>query len=80
MQQQQGQPADPPLVDRLAELKMIRALQMRVNRRTVRFSEMVEGEQAFEPDLLDALEELSARELSIYRVLRDIVVGRAEGS
>lgn len=79
-QQQQGQPADPPLVDRLAELKMIRALQMRVNRRTVRFSEMVEGEQAFEPDLLDALEELSARELSIYRVLRDIVVGRADGS
>ncbi len=79
-QQQQGQPSDPPLVDRLAELKMIRALQMRVNRRTARFSEMIEGEQALQPDLLEALQELSERELRIYRVLRDIVAGRTEGS
>lgn len=79
-QQQQGQPSDPPLVDRLAELKMIRALQMRVNRRTTRFSELIEGEQALQPDLIEALRELSDRELRIYRVLRDIVVGRTEGS
>lgn len=79
-QQQQGQPSDPPLVDRLAELKMIRALQMRVNRRTNRFSELIEGEQALQPDLIEALRELSDRELRIYRVLRDIVVGRTEGS
>ena len=31
-----GQPQDPPLIEQLAELKMIRALQMRVNRRTER--------------------------------------------
>ena len=31
-----GEPQDPPLIEKLAELKMIRALQMRVNRRTER--------------------------------------------
>jgi hypothetical protein len=39
-----GRPAEPgeqPLVDRLAELKMIRALQMRVNTRTKRFSQLL---------------------------------------
>jgi len=76
----QGQPSDPPLVDQLAELKMIRALQMRVNRRTVRFSRIVDGEGAASPDLLEALEELSERERRIYRVTHDIVVGRPEGS
>ena len=51
-----GEPTDPPLVDKLAELKMIRALQMRINRRTQRYGEeIVEGEQADSPDLLKAL-------------------------
>jgi len=77
---QQGQPSDPPLVDRLAELKMIRALQMRVNRRTARFSRMIDSEGAATSELLEALEELDDREHRIYRVTRDIVVGRAEGS
>ena len=31
-----------PLVDQLAELKMIRALQMRVNKRTVRYARLLE--------------------------------------
>ena len=38
-----GQPQDPPLIEQLAELKMIRALQMRVNRRTERYSKLVDG-------------------------------------
>ena len=41
-----GQPEDPPLVDLLAELKMIRALQMRVNTRTARYGKLITGEQA----------------------------------
>ena len=36
-----GQPQDPPLIELLAELKMIRALQLRVNRRTERYSKLV---------------------------------------
>ena len=46
-----GQPQDPPLIEQLAELKMIRALQMRVNRRTERYSKLVDGEQANKDDV-----------------------------
>ncbi|MEX2560655.1 MAG: hypothetical protein WD403_12110 [Pirellulales bacterium] len=82
-QQQQQQPAgsepeDPALIDTLAELRMIRSLQMRVNNRTQRYSKLVEGEvgQADKPDLLEALERLSEREARIFRATRDIVVGK----
>ena len=47
--------AGSPLIDLLAELKMIRALQLRVNRRTERYSKLIVGEQAEKADLLDAL-------------------------
>jgi hypothetical protein len=67
-QQQEGEPQDPPLVDVLAELKMIRALQMRVNDRTQRYSKLIEGEQAEQPDLLDALQKLAERQERIHRV------------
>jgi hypothetical protein len=71
-QQQDGQPQDPPLVDLLAELKMIRALQMRVNGRTERYSKLIEGEQAEQADLLDALQKLAQRQDRIHRVTRDL--------
>jgi hypothetical protein len=71
-QQQDGQPQDPPLVDVLAELKMIRALQMRVNGRTERYSKLIEGEQAEQPDLIDALRKLAERQDRIHRVTRDL--------
>jgi hypothetical protein len=67
---------DPPLVDVLAELKMIRALQMRVNKRTQRYAEMTKNEQADQPELLEALRQLAEREERIHKVTRDIVVGR----
>ena len=72
-----GAPEEPPLIDQLSELKMIRALQMRVNRRTQLYAEQLgEGGQAKTPELLAALEELAAREERIFRATRDIVVGR----
>jgi hypothetical protein len=85
--QQQGQsggrPADPgeqPLVDKLSELKMIRSLQMRVNTRTKRFSQLLaEGvERAEEPELVEALARLAERQHKIERAARDIVSGRTE--
>lgn len=85
--QQQGQsggrPADPgeqPLVDKLSELKMIRALQMRVNTRTKRFSQLLaEGvERAEEPELVEAIARLAERQHKIERAARDIVGGRTE--
>ncbi len=69
---QQGEPQDPPLVDVLAELKMVRALQMRVNRRTDRYSNLVEGEQATSEDLIEALKRLADRQERIFQITRDL--------
>jgi hypothetical protein len=78
-----GRPAEPgeqPLVDKLAELKMIRSLQMRVNGRTKRFSQLIaaEAEQADEPALRQALERLAERQRAIQQAAHDIVTGRTE--
>ena len=60
---------------------MIRALQMRVNKRTQRYARLldepdsVEG-QATDVDLLDSLGRLSEREQRIRRITRDIVLGK----
>jgi len=71
-----GQPVDPPLIDMLAELRMIRALQMRVNNRTDRYSKMIEGEQAQSPELINALQRLAERQQRIHRVTRDLQLGK----
>ena len=69
---------DQPLLDQIAELKMIRALQMQVNSRTQRYSKLLTDgvEQASEPDLIEALKRLGEREERVYRTTRDIVVGK----
>ncbi len=79
-QQRPSRPAsgeqEPSLVDALAELRMIRALQMRVNRRTGRYSKLIEGQQADKPDLIEALRRLAERERKIHRVTRDLEMGK----
>jgi len=73
----QGEPAEPPLIDKLAELKMIRSLQLRVNKRTERYAKLVDEEgYAGEADLLEALVELSSRQQRIHQATRDIAIGR----
>ena len=59
---------------------MIRSLQMRVNTRTKRFSQLLtEGaEQADEPELLDAVRRLSDRQRKIERAAHGIVSGLTE--
>jgi len=60
----------------LAELRMIRALQMRVNTRTARYAKMIEGEQADSVDLVDALRRLAEHEQRIHRVTHDLQMGK----
>jgi hypothetical protein len=67
-----GQMTEPPLVDKLAELKMIRSLQMRINRRTERYGEMLSGKQAETPELLEALRNLAERQQRIYQATYDL--------
>ncbi len=75
-QGQQGAPKDPVLVDALAELRMIRSLQLRVNTRTERYGEMISGKHAEAPELLEALIRLAERQDRVYRVTSDLEAGK----
>jgi hypothetical protein len=84
-------PEDPRLIDRVAELKMIRSLQLRVNARTEVYSRQYEGEQAPPPAAAEGdgqreryerirgeLKELAGRQGKIGKVTRDIATNRNE--
>jgi hypothetical protein len=71
-----GQPSELPLVDKLAELKMIRALQMRIYKRTQSYGKMIQGEQAETPELLEALEDLAKRQERVYQATADLSQGK----
>lgn len=80
-QSMQGEPEDQPLVDKIAELKMLKAMQLRVNERTRRFSQMIAEPddltgQATDEDLTDAIEQLGERQSRLHRITRDIVLGK----
>jgi len=77
----QGQPQEPGLVDMIAELKMIKAMQLRVNARTARYAGLLENPQdlvgqARAEDLQEAIVQLGERELNCQRITRDIVLGK----
>jgi hypothetical protein len=74
-----GAGEDQPLVDKLAEIRMIRTLQMRVNTSTQRYGKLLadpEADQADKPDLIEAVQRLADREQKIKQITRDIVTGR----
>ena len=78
---QPSSPQDMPLVDAIAELKMIRALQMRVNRRTDTYAKILadpehEVGQATDADVVNSLQALAGREERIRQITRDIVLGK----
>lgn len=80
-QQPQGGQQSQPLVDAIQELKMIKSLQLRVNKRTDRYAKMLKAEedpvgQANTKDLLDALDKLSDRQQQVFEIVREIVLGR----
>jgi len=64
-QGQQGPPQDPTLVDQIAELKMILALQKRINRRTLQYAKA----SGVEEDQVGQVEsgEEKARSKKLYR-------------
>lgn len=62
-QQQQQNQKKPDLVDLMAEIRVLRSLQLRVNRRTRQVHDLLqEGDLSEEPDLLDQLAELAHRQ------------------
>ncbi len=75
---QGGQEESQPLVDALAELRLIKTLQVRVNNRTDRLSQRLEDPkdvvgQTSDRDLKTQLMELSTRQEKIQEVTREIV-------
>jgi hypothetical protein len=89
--QQQGPPQDQKLIDMLAELKMIYAMQKRVNNRTELYGKQYNGEQVPTPDsaktdkekehlqmIQKELKDLSARQEKIGKVTKDIATGKNE--
>ena len=77
-EQPPGEPQDPALVDQLAEVKLIRSLQARINSRTSMYAQMVADDplgQASQPELLEALGELAEREARVHRATRNLVEG-----
>jgi hypothetical protein len=86
-----GKPPDPKLIDLLAELKMIYAMQRRVNNRTAQYGAKYKGEQLAPPQpdarqdardlyklIKEELGDLSKRQQKIGKVTRDIATGKNE--
>ena len=77
-QQQQQEKKPPPLVNKLAELKMLRSLQYRVNRRTKQMGRLVDGEQALDADVVGQLRQLSERQAKVQKATHDLATGKNE--
>ena len=81
-QQQQQSPqnadGDPVLVELIAELKMLRTLQKRINRRTRQIGREIDGDQAQNEDLLKQLNRLAERQERIRQTAIDIARTRKE--
>ena len=74
-----GTPGEQPLVDKLSELKMLRALQMRVNTRTQRVARLLDdADRAEAPEWRGVLDRLAERQRAIERAASDIVGGLTE--
>lgn len=86
-----GPPPDQKLLDLLAELKMIRSMQKRVNARTELYGKQYAGEQAPQPEnsvapeerekyerIQTELKDLSKRQQKISKVTHDIATGKNE--
>lgn len=74
-----GPPPDQRLITILAELKMIRSLQVRVNQRTVNYGKQYPGEQADDPDVQKELRDLGQRQIKIEKATKDIATGKVGG-
>jgi hypothetical protein len=70
-----GPPPDPKLLELVQELKMIRALQKRVNDRTTVFGKKIEGEQAADQQVVRELRILADRQQRIQEIVRRIANG-----
>src|SRR5262249_29847386 len=72
----QGEPPPPGLIDLLAELRLIRSMQLMVNNRTAVWGKRYQGEQAAEPPIIQELKDLAHRQDRIYDIMNKIAKGK----
>lgn len=70
-----GGPQDQKLLDEIAELKMLRNLQVNVNSRTKRYGKG-ETEQVDDPQIKSELKDVANRQIKIEEMARDIATGK----
>ena len=75
-QQQQSQEQEEELLKKIAELKMLKSLQLRINNRTTKLGQLYSGEQAIQPDVVRQVQELSIRQSRIQKATYDLAVGK----
>jgi hypothetical protein len=78
-----GSPQEDPLVEQIAELRLIKTLQVRVNKRTDRLADESNNNedligQVSDPRLQEELKELANRQEKIQTVTRDILLEAAK--
>ena len=74
-QPQQGKPGDESLVDKIAELKMIRLLQIQVNNRTKRCDLLVETKEETAESMYQEVSKLAERQKRIAIITRNFLQG-----
>jgi hypothetical protein len=65
-----GPPQNPPLVEKLAELKLVRSMQARVYQRTDSLAKLPESEKTLEYDAI--FSDLANRQARIHSITRDL--------
>ena len=77
-QQQQQQPSQDgqSLIDKLAEIKMLRSLQLRVNNRTRRIEKLALEKDANQADIIQQLQQLSNRQTRIQNATYILATGK----
>jgi len=70
--QPSGEPGEPPVVDKLAELRMIRALQARILRRTTMWDTLLEAGEATDQQVAKELAELAQRQMRLMQAVRNL--------
>ncbi len=71
-------PTEPGLVDLLAELKMIRSLQMRINTRTETYRTLLEASADNAAEVHRALDRLADRQRRVHEATRALQTGGAD--
>ena len=78
-----GQPGDSPLVQKIAELRMMKSLQQRIQGRHSRYADLLEQPddpvgRTDDPELRTSLEKLARQQENLSNIAREIVAGVAE--